>query len=248
MKLKRNASASNPNPQCFTCQWRDRSAWCVLDHEDLVQLNKSKLVRTFQAGENIYMQGDSAAGVYCLEGGVVTLRKTDENGNAMLIGLAHAGDTIGYRDFFSRGEYMSTAQASEPVRVCFVARDTVSALLNRNPALGLRFLVRVSEELNHAETMMLQNSTLSVRTRLAHLLLSLKERYGEVEEDGTLVIRLPLSRQDIASMLGTRPETISRAIHILEEAEVARFSGRQVRVADLDVLLDEIEPYEALTE
>jgi CRP/FNR family transcriptional regulator len=238
----------NQNPQCFTCQWRDRSAWCVLNDEDLGRLNSSKVVRTFQPGQNIYVQGDPANGVYCVESGAVTLRKTDENGNAMVVGMAHAGEAIGYRDFFSRKEFMATAQAVEPVRLCFVNRALVDALLRRNPALGLRFLVRISEDLNHAETMMLQNSTLSVRTRVAHLLLALKDRYGEVEEDGTLVIRLPLSRQDIASMLGTRPETISRAIHILEESEVAQFSGRQVRVADLDILLDEIEPYEAFVE
>ena len=248
MKSKPARSMSSASPQCFTCQWRDRSEWCVLDHEDLTRLNRVKVVRTLQPGQNIYLQGDAAAGVYCVEEGVVTLRKTDQNGNTMLIGMAHAGDTIGYRDFFARGEYMATAQAAEPVRVCFIDRESVSDLLRRNPALGLRFLVRVSEDLNHAETMMLQNSTLSVRTRVAHLLLSLKDRYGEVEDDGTLVIRLPLSRQDIASMLGTRPETISRAIHILEESEVARFSGRQVRVADLDMLLDEIEPYESVAD
>lgn len=236
------------NPQCFTCQWRDRSEWCVLDQADLSLLNSAKAVRTFQHGQNIYVQGDSADGVYCLEGGVVTLRRTDVNGNAMLVGMAHAGETIGYRDFFARGEYTATAQAVEPVRVCFLARETLDALLRRNPALGLRFLVRVSEDLNHTETMMLQNATLSVRTRMAHLLLSLKDRYGEVDDGGTLVIRLPLSRQDIASMLGTRPETISRAIHILEESEVAHFSGRQVHVPDLDVLLDEIEPYESMAE
>lgn len=248
MPFKREEFTSTRSPQCSSCQWRECSEWCVLDQEELARLSSSKMVRTFQAGQNIYVQGDPVGGVYCVESGVVTLRKTDENGNAMLIGMAHGGDTIGYRDFFARGEFMATAQAAEPVRVCFVEREVVSALLRRNPALGLRFLVRVSEDLNHAETMMLQNSTLSVRTRVAHLLLSLKDRYGEVEEDGTLVIRLPLSRQDIASMLGTRPETISRAIHILEESDVARFSGRQVRVADLDVLLDEIEPYEGFAD
>jgi len=179
-----------------------------------------------------------------VESGVVTLRKTDGNGNSMLLGIANSGDTVGYRDFFSRGEYTATAEIAESAKVCFISRDIVNELLRSNPSLGLRFLLRVSEDLNRAEDRMLQGSSLSVRTRLAHLLLTLKDRFGEVDDDGTLTIRLPLSRQDIASLLGTRPETISRAINILEEAEVARFSGREVFIADLDCLLDEIEPYE----
>lgn len=241
-----NSESSPPKgrPDCFACQWRDRSEWCVLNQEDLGWLNDSKTFKTYKAGQSLYFQGDSADGIFCVESGVVTLRKTDSNGNSMLLGIANSGDTVGYRDFFSRGEYTATAEIAEPAKVCFISRDAVDELLRRNPSLGLRFLVRVSEDLNRAEDMMLQGSSLSVRTRLAHLLLTLKDRYGEVDDEGTMTIRLPLSRQDIASMLGTRPETISRAINILEEAEVAQFSGRKVIIADLDSLLDEIEPYE----
>lgn len=80
-----------------------------------------------------------------------------------------------------------------------------------------------------------------MRTRMAHLLLTLKDRFAEAAEDGTLSMKLPLSRQDIADILGARPEMVARIIHALEVDGVAIFSGRKVVIPDLDPLLDEIE-------
>jgi CRP/FNR family transcriptional regulator len=82
---------------------------------------------------------------------------------------------------------------------------------------------------------------MSVRARTAHLLLMLKDRFATVTEDGSLSFELPLSRKDMASIVGTRPETIARTIRSLEADGVTRFSGRRVTVHDLDALLDEVE-------
>ena len=69
----------------------------------------------------------------------------------------------------------------------------------------------------------------------------MKDRFGRVEDNGDITIDLPLSRQDIAVMLGTRPETIARAVRSLEDNAIAKFTGRVVSVPDLDALLDALE-------
>ena len=99
----------------------------------------------------------------------------------------------------------------------------------------------MASALGEAEEDKMRMSTLPVRTRLAHLLLSLKEHYGQINDKGTLEVTLPLSRQDMASMLAIRPETLSRAIRSLENDQVARFERQAAFIPDLDALLDEIE-------
>jgi CRP/FNR family transcriptional regulator len=96
--------------------------------------------------------------------------------------------------------------------------------------------------LETAEESLLQRSTLPIRTRLAHLLLTLKFRYGVAQEDGTISIKLPMQRQDMAALLGTRPETLARAFQAMRNDGVLTSSGRTVIIPDLDGLLDEIEP------
>ena len=100
----------------------------------------------------------------------------------------------------------------------------------------------MARDLGAAEERILQSVTLSVRAQFAHLLLVLKDRYATSAKDGTFELELPLARQDLAAMIGIRPETMSRAIKQLEEDGVAYFSGRSVQVPDVKRLLREIEP------
>ena len=227
---------------CFSCQWRDRSQWCSLDHEELQKLSDAKSHHYYQPGKVVFNQGDPFTGLYCVVEGTVALRRTDSQGNTMLVRLCHAGDTIGYREYFIGTEYSTTGEVVHQASLCFVHREAFQGLLETNPALGAELTRRLAQDAEKAEEALLQSSTLPVRTRMAHLLLALKERYATAGNDGSLLLNLPLSRQDIADLLGTRPETVARVIHALEEAGITRFSGRSVVIPDLDLLLDEIDP------
>ncbi len=226
---------------CFACGGRERSEWCDLDGPDLRLLNQVKVCNQYLPGQTIFYQGNPCLGLYCIESGTVAIRKTDASGNSVIVRLAHAGDTLGYRSFFAGEPYRGSADALVPTRVCFVDRAALRQLLERNPVVGYSFLKHMARDLEEAEEAKLHAAALPVRARLAHLLLVLKERFGHAAPDGTLHIELPLSRQDMAAMVGTRPETIARAVRGFEEDHVAHFQGRAVVVPDLDRLLDELE-------
>src|SRR5664280_282212 len=84
--------------------------------------------------------------------------------------------------------------------------------------------------------MMFRQATLSNRHKLVHLLLVLVQRHGHQHTNGSQSIELPVSRRDLASMVGTRHETISRIIGRLETDGVAYFSGRQVTIPNVEAL------------
>lgn len=230
---------------CFGCQMRVQSEWAALTDDEVGRLNEAKICNVYRPGQVIFYQGNPCLGVYCVESGTVAIRKTDASGNSVLTRLAHEGQTLGYRTYFSGGGYTASAEALTEARICFIDRAAVRKLLDLNPALGFRFLKRIADDLRDAEDARLSAATLPVRTRVAHLLLVLKDRCATVGDDGTLVIELPLARQDIAAMLGTRPETIARTTKALEQDGVAEFRGRHVLVQDLDLLLDEVELVES---
>lgn len=240
-KMNRTPRSPGRPLDCFNCQMRTRSEWCVLSKEEISLLDESKVPKVHPPGSYIFMQGDLSTGIYCIESGTVAIRKADAQGNSILLRLAHPGQTIGYRDYFAGENHTSSAEALTPATVCYVSRESLSALMDHTPSLGLQFLTHLAKDLNTAEDAILQHSSLSVRTRLAHLLLTLKERYAGVDAEGTLVISLPMTRQDMAALLGTRPETIARTIHAMEDDMVATFSGRSVVIPNLENLLNEIE-------
>jgi len=160
--------------------------------------------------------------------------------------LVHAGQILGYRAYFAGGSYTGNAEVLTTCRVCFIDREGVREIIERNLGVGLSFLKHIATDLQVSEDARLQATTLPVRARVAHLLLSMKDRFATVDDEGNLTIELPLARRDMADMVGTRPETIARTIRSLEEDGVAVFSGRKVTVRDLDALLDELEVFEEI--
>ncbi|MEX2449857.1 MAG: Crp/Fnr family transcriptional regulator [Rhodospirillales bacterium] len=229
---------------CFTCQSRRRTEWCVLSEDELGVIDKAKKSRTLGPGEILFHQGDPCGGIHCIENGLIGARKLDADGNSILLGMAYPGDTLGYRFLLSGEDYQASAEALKPSTVCYIDQSAIRFLLEKNPALGLRFLQRAARDLNEAEDRFLQSVTLSVRARFAHLLLVLKKRY---EENGVprktteFSMDLPLSRQDMAALIGIRPETMSRTIRQFEEEGIARFSGRRVHVPHTEKLLGALE-------
>lgn len=227
---------------CFNCQIQDKTEWCVLNEDELKRLDQGRVTKEYLPGEVIFHEGDSCRGVYCIETGLIGVRKTDSEGNSVLLYLVGPGDVLGYRALLADEDYRASAEALEPTRICQIDTATVRTLLEKSPALGLRYLKRVSTSLGNAEEKILHNATLSVRARFAHLLLVLLDKYGERKEVGAIDFELPLSRHDLAAMIGTTPESMSRTIRKMETDGVARFTGRTVHIPDIESLVQEFEP------
>jgi len=239
-------SKSTDCGNCFTCMTRGRTEWCVLEEEELEVVNQGKVCREYLPGDIIFHEGDKCRGVHCIERGLIGVRKMDANGNEILLRLSHPGDTMGYRSFLANNDHNNSAEVLEPSVICFIDGATVNSLLKLNPSLGLRFLRHAADDLNAAEEKVLHSATLPVRARFAHLLLVLKDRYGISGDNGEMDLELPLSRQDMAAMIGIRPESMSRTIRSLEDDDIARFSGRRVHVPRLKSLVEELEMPEGL--
>lgn len=226
---------------CAICHVGRRSDWDGLDEPARAVLVRGLSRREYGSGEVIFAQGDANDGVHCVSSGTVAIRKLDARGNSVLLGLAYPGDTIGYRSFLAGCEHKTSAEALGPSLVCNLARNTVSALLEAAPSVGLHLLKRSISELEHAHDKLFRQATLSNRDQLVHLLLILVRRHGRRLDNGAQLIELPVSRRDLASMIGTRHETISRIISRLETDGIAFFSGRQVTIPSVDTLTAEID-------
>ena len=118
---------------------------------------------------------------------------------------------------------------------------SVDEIKASTPALAEQFLQRMASDIQGDDSSRVEVIHLQVRARLAQLLLSLRKHHGTVDDAGNLRIKLPMSLRDMASAIGTRPESLSRAIRAMELSGTATFKGKNVTVQDLDDLLDEVE-------
>jgi len=228
-------------PSCFGCQSRDRNEWSSLQGDDLGLLDAAKTCNVYEPGQVVFYEGNACLGIHCIESGSIKLRRTGPKGDEVVVGLAGPGTTLGYLAYFGGRGYTTTAEALTSCRICFIDRAAVRTLIHNSPTVGLAFLRRLSDDVDRSEGERVRALSLPLRARAAHLLLVLKDRSASADDEGRLTIELPLSRRDMAAMLGTRPESLSRLIRDFATDGVAHFGAREVVVPDLDALLDELE-------
>ena len=216
------------------------SEWRSLNSEQVELFNAALVCRSYKAGETVFMQDDPCKGLYIIESGMIAVRKMDSDGRTAVIRLGYPGDSLGYRPLLAKENHRASAEVTKDSRVCFVDAKTTWELISKNPDLGLRFLERTAKALGEVESRFFEVAALSVRVRLVHLLILLRDKCGRFSTDGTLILELPLTRQDMASMIGARPESVSRAFHELKEDGLAQSSGRQVHVTEYARLIEEL--------
>lgn len=206
-------------------------------------LRAAGTTRVYSAGEPLFQQGDPCKGVFFIESGTVAVRIRTASGGDVLVRLAEAGELVGSRALLEGGEanHLKAAVAINEVRTSFVPREAALDVLEIRPGVILSLLRRIAREASQAELMRAVSMDCSARARFARLLISLRHHHGWVSDNGDLFLDLPVSRKDLASSIGTRPETVSRLIEAFEADGIAFFKGREVRIPDLDGLLDEVE-------
>lgn len=225
---------------CSDCPTRQTSEWRALSEEELRLVDQSKRTRAYEPGQALYHQGDNCEGIYCIQSGLIGLRRLDENGNSVLVRLCNPGGTIGYRALLSRSDHHNTAEVLTPGVICFIERSLVKRLLAENPLLGERFLQHGVEDLSRTEDDYVKSMTMGARKRFLHALMVLYENYGYQDDSEKYILEIPIPRKDLAAMIGSSPESISRIIRKLEAEGLMHFEDRQVGFWDINSIFEQI--------
>ncbi len=225
---------------CTNCDQRSTTEWNCLSSDELRVLDNSKIDHILPVGEIIYNQGDECSGVYCIQSGLIGLRRMDSEGHSILMRLVNSGETIGYRALLSKTSHVLSAEVMMPSRVCFIGRQVIQELLQKNPALGMRFLDHSLRDIEKTEDRVIGGETWPVKTRFLHILMILYERFGAEDADGGWFVDLPISRRDLAELVGTTPETMSRTINAVHREGLASFKGRRVEIPNLTAVLEAV--------
>lgn len=227
---------------CRTCPNRERAEWATLNEEDLEAVEDARTARTYQRGQVIFVQDQPATGVYCIYSGAIVLTKQTEGANSTFVRLAHPGQTVGYPNLVNRQVCTTSAKALGRATICHVEAQPLKALMRKRPALERRFNLHMAENLDEMERTLVQLASLPVRSRLACLLVALTQRYA-YRENGTTLMTSPMTWRDMSELLCTRPETLTRTIHAMQEDGVFHQKGHLLSIPDMDVLREEIRTH-----
>jgi len=218
---------------CANCDHYERSLWQPVAGNTVSTLNRSFTRRELDPGSVLYHQGAASDGVYCVSRGLIALRSFGPDGGSSLLRLAYPGELIGYRAFLTGREHRTEAQALLPSKVCVVAKRDAKQVVDACPAVLVRLAERCADELDLCHERIQEAARVPNKTRLAQLLEELMAAHGK-PEGKIRRMRLPISRQDLADILGVQPETLSRLLGRLQDEGLLTSSGRWIEMPKVD--------------
>ncbi len=225
------------NVNCENCSSRGKGIFCDLEHTGIKEVSDNKVMNIYKKGHTIFHQGNLPFGLYCVNSGKIKISKVGNDGKESIIRIAKEGDVLGHRSLFSNESYNATATILEDAAICFIDKKFIYKAIQTYPTIAIQLIQKLSREMGAAESMTASMSQKNVRERLAELFLMLKQTYG-IQEKGRTRLDIKLTRDEMASMIGTASETVIRFISEFKEEGILEQEGKVIFIVDEDKLLE----------
>jgi CRP/FNR family transcriptional regulator len=191
------------------------------------RIERLSTVQTFQAGQELFCEGGPPLAVHCLHAGRVKLSMAGEGGEELVLEFCEPGRLLGLRAVMAGEPFEATAVAAERCSVCTIPREALEEVLEHSPAATRAAARILARELRNAHRRLMEVLQHSVPQRVAHLLVMMKEKSAAEPR---------MRRADLAHMVGTTPETLSRVLHALKARGAVAVTRTEIRVRDASLL------------
>jgi CRP-like cAMP-binding protein len=215
--------------KCEQCIVREFSAIKALKKDELLRIADCKTSYTVKKGETVFDEGDALNGIYCIKDGICKLSKLSDNGKDQIVKLAKKGELLGQRSLISEESTNLSAVAIEDMQVCFIPKHEILKFFSENNQFSLNMMKSVCGDLKDADDNMVNLAQKTVKQRLAETLLKLESDFG-IHEDGSLKIQL--SREEIAGMIGTATESCIRLLSEFNKEGWVSLQGKKITITN----------------
>jgi CRP-like cAMP-binding protein len=208
-----------------------------LPTEDFEMLTAHKSEQIYSKGEIIFREGAFPSGIFYIVNGMVKKYKVDNDGREQIIYVANAGELIGYHAILAEDRYPDSAAALEESRIGFISREDFLYVLEQSSVLSRRLLKTLSHEFAVLINSLALFGQRPVRDRLALQLVVLREKY-KVDFQPGMPVEINMSRDDLASLVGTARENVVRVLTEFKEKAIVETKGRKIIVLDVKRLIE----------
>ncbi len=198
-----------------------------LPAEHLAFLEQISIDQGVEKGQELFSEGAGAKGFYLAVAGKFKIYKLSREGKEQILHIFGPGEIFGEVPVFAGGSYPANAEAIEPGRVLFFPRDAFVALIGREPSIALKMLGILSWRLRRFTHMIEDLSLKEVPGRLAAYLIYLSGKSPTPD-----AMELETTKAQLASLLGTIPETLSRILARMAQQGILAVDGRKIRILE----------------
>jgi CRP/FNR family transcriptional regulator, cyclic AMP receptor protein len=220
---------------CLTCPVREEHLFCNLSPPALQKLNEIKSTAVYPKSAVLFIEGQQPRGVFVLCNGKAKLSTSSTEGKTLITKISQPGDVLGLNAVISNHPYEVTAEMIEPGQANFIPREALLQFLKQYGEVALRVAEQLSRNYYTAyEEIRTLGLTTSPAEKFAKLLLSW---YPEkAQGNGQAQVKLTLTHEEIAEMIGTTRETVSRLFSDFKKKQLLQVKGSTLVLRNKDGL------------
>ena len=209
---------------CLSCPHREERLFCNLPEQTVKALSAITSSASYPKGATLFVEGQPARGVFILCSGRVKLSTTSADGKTLILRISEPGEVLGLPATVTGTCYELTADVVEPAQANFIARNDFLGFLKDNGEAALRVAQQLGETY-HAAIAEMRTIGLShsAGEKLARFLLEWAANYPE--EKGQIRLKLTLTHEEIAQMIGSSRETVTRLLADFRRKQLLQVMG-----------------------
>jgi len=214
---------------CMNCKLRSSSFFCGLSPESMKALDRIKHATSYPEGALVFMEGQAARGVYIVCQGRAKMMTTNSDGKTLIMKIAQAGEVLGLHSAVTGKAHELTVETLQPSQLAFIAREDFLRFLKEHADACLQAATNLSRDCQSAYDVIRSiGLSHSASEKLARLLLQWCTDGKLV--DGSIRVKLALTHEEIAQLIGSSRETVTRTLSEFKKKHVAELAGSTLHV------------------
>ncbi len=201
-----------------------------LTNEEMDYLSENVIYRELDNKSVLYREGCKVDSLIFIFDGIVKQVKCGSKGKELVIRFAKAGEIIGFRSMMTDELACTTTETMSPLRAGFIKRDCLLEIIHSNTSFALNIIRQACLELEETQKFIVNVAQKQIRERVAEVLIQLKNVFG-VDEDN--VLKTSITRKEIASAVGTVPESVIRMLSEFRDDKLIELNGKKIKLLDI---------------
>ena len=202
--------------------------WSALKPDEQRIVTDNFTIHHYKKNQIIYAEKEEPEFLWCLLKGKVKMYKNGIGERVQILRLYRPVQYFGYRAYFAKENYVSSAAAFEASVLGSIPMDVVDKLIRGNNDLAMFFIHELSRNLGGSDTKIVNLTQKHIRGRLAESLLILADNYGLEDDDSTL--KICMSREDLANLSNMTTSNAIRTLSCFMNEKLIIVDGRKIKI------------------
>jgi CRP/FNR family transcriptional regulator len=216
------------------------SVFSQLADEQLMEISELESTKPYKKGHIVFSEMEKGEAFYFIKSGKVKVYKTSFDGREVILNIFGAGSIVAEVTMFNDIDYPATAEVIEDAEIGMIFNRDIEKLVMKNHGLALQIIKQLSKRLYRSQMNVKEMALNDVSIRTAKVLLQLAKKYGK-KAGKTIEIDLDVTRQDLANLVGTTRETLSRTMSQFKKKRYINIKDRKIIICDQQQLEEIIE-------